>query len=259
MADNTDAGEKTTATSGEPGATVDSPSTQAVTSNLQDLKDVFRSLASEVSQEEQKKMWATVRQHLGPIQEKMPAIDQLAEAITALTEEGQQTRALVQKLALGTLSEEEVDKVLEESNEKYGRLKAEKASQALAAEVQSLRKQLTDSRPSQQDRKPEEITEWEYQNYYGPMALRMATREGLEFAEHTAKLPKIAAGATHQQWDAWMEKTENYFRQIADARQKAAKSPVDAATPRTSTAAEPRNNREKLVNAWQAELSKPRP
>ena len=77
----------------------------------------------EAIREENSRMWAAVRQQLGPLQAQAATVQQLAQAHQALTGDVQQTRVLVERLLEAGSSPEEVQ----------GILQAEKARQEAVA------------------------------------------------------------------------------------------------------------------------------
>ena len=203
-----------------------------------------------------------MRRQLTPMQERLSAVDALQDNVAGISETLVElggtvrgTRAMVQRVLSGTASEEEVQAVLaaEDVAAKHDAVNRQKDAEIARLKRQADAVQRREPPPVDQPQQVEAVTRQQYAETYGPLAMKIATAQGLDFDRDLhAQLPKIPAGATHQQWLQWMDRVGDIAAGIADGKAKAAKPRVNIPSTRPAGApAEPfRTNRERLAHAF---------
>ena len=219
------------ATGGEDRATSGAAQTQPAPAAL--TPEQARDLMREVVEESNARHWAAMRQYtdnaLMPVRDKMAMLDavpQLAEHLTTLTGSVKQTRALFQRFAAGQMAEEDyatlqkgVEESLQAEQERDELALRRKADAARAATEEARR---TAPQPvAQAD--PQVVLDQQYQQFYAPLAERLAKVQGLTFRDIQDRLPAIRLGATKADWESWTDKVESLTAEIADERRQAAK------------------------------------
>lgn len=228
-------------------------STQS-TVGLDELEAVMR----RVAQEENGKMWATVRQHLTPLQQQAKVVEQIASDLMEVKGNNAQTRALVQKLALGeSVTTEEMHAIesAHQQAEEQRRVKAEneQLKQRLQAESEA-KAQMEANKPKLS---PVEVLQYEWDTYYGPMLDRLAKAEGLSLQEVSPLLPKnLKPGATQKDWQRYLDDAEKAIKSEADKRHRAKKPPVETPPEKSGGTPEPTSARELIKAGWEERLRK---
>ncbi len=229
-----EAGTTSATPSGDPGAASQSPLSS----------DDIRTVAQEVVQAENNRLWAAMRR---PMQEQQGATaGQLAQMQQALTDATNRSAVLTAKLLETASSPEEVQAILKTEADRVeaSRLAAERDYYKAQAEAKPVDTALT----------PRQVLDEQYQTTYAPFAERLGKSEGIAWKDLVALdgFPTINEGAGAREWDGWLTKVEKLAKGEADRRLKAEKPPV--AVPSLATAGAPperdKNNFRNLSKWW---------
>ena len=216
----------------------------------------LRALMRDEMQTVNERLWAAVRQQLVPLQQRVGTIDSLNQLVGEVVADSKQSKALVRKLAEGTLSEEEVRVILQnaQDNLETSQLKADR--EALLEERrmrQDGEQQFLQQEQARNSPAARHLENWER---YGSLAMEEVVAQGLDWEPFRSHLPSIHEGASEAQWRAWLRETKKRAAQEADkeVRTNVPRAAVPAILPAEGNAGGNLSNMARLERFWGANL-----